>query len=339
MKGFTMPRTTPTIQYPANIDDWVEKTWNALLEETRPWTERERVFYVVCNLFFEVQNGGIAQYYDNPSGEDAGEAVSALRAIGATACADLVAACNKKLGREVPRDQEQRGAALDQLPNTADAAFEAAEQEIGQIKLNYYLLYWFYTTGEATSLDALRTSHPELFSDERFLAAVASKPHDQQFAFWLAALEDLIMSSDEKTLPNTEITAYDIAERLAHLEHFDLQPVLTVVAKRIAAPQFNEKGSSEWQKRGALSRASHLVHAALDLIAARARPEAQLEKQLQAWLVELQRASAQQTLVGLHAVVIGRVMHRLWPRRYPEAELGHHDNKLLNAAAFLPKTN
>jgi len=190
-----MPKVASSTAYPDDISKWVDDTWIALVRKEaatgmKSLSDRERAFYVINNLFAEVGNGGMEQYYFNSSGDYATEVVAALQTIGAASSAGLVAACNRAFRKGVPIDRDKRIAALGRLPDKAAQLFAETD-------------------------DAL----------------------------------------------------------------------------------------------------------------------------CRAWLAVLHQESTQQQLIGLHLVETARVLHKLWPRRYPKAELGSSDNKLLNASAFLAKTN
>jgi hypothetical protein len=65
-------------------------------------SEPEKAFFCVWNLEGEVYNGGFEQYYHNPSGDYAAEAVGALQAIGATETAMIVKRTNAIFGERGP---------------------------------------------------------------------------------------------------------------------------------------------------------------------------------------------------------------------------------------------
>jgi hypothetical protein len=60
----------------------------------------------------EVCNGGFHQFFSNPTGVLAPEALDGFRAVGLRECAEIAEAAISKLGEPYPRDQEARDAAL-----------------------------------------------------------------------------------------------------------------------------------------------------------------------------------------------------------------------------------
>jgi Domain of unknown function (DUF4375) len=60
----------------------------------------------------EVCNGGLHQFFYNPTGVLAPEAVEGLQSIGATRSSEIVAQAMRMFGRHYPRDHERRGLVL-----------------------------------------------------------------------------------------------------------------------------------------------------------------------------------------------------------------------------------
>lgn len=65
----------------------------------------------------EVNNGGLDQFFVNPTGVLAPEAVIGFRAIGLPEAADAVAAAMAMFGPVYPRDREERDAILETMPH------------------------------------------------------------------------------------------------------------------------------------------------------------------------------------------------------------------------------
>jgi hypothetical protein len=59
-----------------------------------------------CNS--EVCNGGLHQFFYNPTGVLAPEAIEGLQAIGASRCSEIIALAARMFGWEYPRDHEER---------------------------------------------------------------------------------------------------------------------------------------------------------------------------------------------------------------------------------------
>ena len=86
----------------------------------------ERVLFSVWSATGQIENGGFDQFFFNSSGDYALEAVSAFRAIGATAKADVIEhAVNLFPDSAPPRDRDERQRALDAIQNeVGDDVFE-----------------------------------------------------------------------------------------------------------------------------------------------------------------------------------------------------------------------
>ena len=84
-----------------------------LVIDYRDLTRPEQAVKLIWELEAEVNNGGFSQYYFNSAGDHANEAVFALLAIGAKACAEIVGRANQawSLG-PVPTDREVRMEAI-----------------------------------------------------------------------------------------------------------------------------------------------------------------------------------------------------------------------------------
>lgn len=110
--------------------------------------EYERVYYIVQELEGEVNNGGFAQYFYNPSGNFAGETVNAFIQIGALKTAEI---CKKALSAfkaELPADSTAREEMLDNLDwdgiggvndilDECDHSFYAYEDDLHSLCLAY----------------------------------------------------------------------------------------------------------------------------------------------------------------------------------------------------------
>jgi hypothetical protein len=71
--------------------------------------DRDRVVDLVKGLEDEVNNGGFHQYFNNSSGDDAAETISALQEIGALAMADILRRAIVRFpGRVPPTDRAAR---------------------------------------------------------------------------------------------------------------------------------------------------------------------------------------------------------------------------------------
>lgn len=108
------------------IDD-VYAPFEARLQtgETQSLTEPQQVYVFVDRLYAEVCNGGFAQYFANPPGNQARDAVEAYRAIGADKTADIVARANSLFGPDGPL--AARDARAYQLAKMNDQDFEAMD--------------------------------------------------------------------------------------------------------------------------------------------------------------------------------------------------------------------
>ncbi|HYF52228.1 MAG TPA: DUF4375 domain-containing protein [Planctomycetota bacterium] len=72
----------------------------------------------------EVLNGGFEQYFQNPDGELAPEAVKGFRAVGLPDAARLLQKAMRCLGKPFPRDCDDRGEKMYELSDKSRKLFE-----------------------------------------------------------------------------------------------------------------------------------------------------------------------------------------------------------------------
>lgn len=103
------------------IDKYIDQGPEAL-------SSRELVGVGVWILDAAVNNGGFHQYYFNSRGRMATQTVDALREIGASDTASMLAAANKDIPYfPLPEDRDQRFSLLDEV--SEKARFPALEKE------------------------------------------------------------------------------------------------------------------------------------------------------------------------------------------------------------------
>lgn len=107
----------------------------------------ERIFYITQICEKEVNNGGFAQFFDNFSGNFAGEVVGAFGEIGAPKTAEICDRALNAFGRELPLDWEERRELLDRLVNDeidqilseCDDAFYRYEEDLNALNYAYVM--------------------------------------------------------------------------------------------------------------------------------------------------------------------------------------------------------
>ena len=115
------------------------------------------VHLYVCYLA-EVGNGGHSQFFLNPIGDHATDAVEALATLGMTDLQAILAdACAVFPGALVPRNRQEREACIDRLPPSAHARWDQLDRQL-------------YTVDRASAPKALaflRSHAPEILTPER----------------------------------------------------------------------------------------------------------------------------------------------------------------------------
>lgn len=86
----------------------------------------------------EVNNGGLVQFFDNPTGVLAPEAAIGFRAIGLDRAADVLDKAIARFGKEYPRDQETRIAFKDPTPRMYDRQFDRLHLPFHDLTLEFF---------------------------------------------------------------------------------------------------------------------------------------------------------------------------------------------------------
>jgi Domain of unknown function (DUF4375) len=115
----------------------------------------QKVFSAVWGLESEVNNGGFSQYFESWSGEAANFTPTALRAIGANACANIVQRALRAVSEDpLPDDQDERGRLLESVPDAARSALEELDSE-----------FFSYPDDLTELLFAYVAAHPNVFGE------------------------------------------------------------------------------------------------------------------------------------------------------------------------------
>ncbi len=107
----------------------------------------ERIVFITQILEMEVNNGGFDQYFLNSSGDCSNEVVSAFRAIGANATAEICQKAVSAFGREIPVDRserqemmdESRSEEIDEILHECDLAFYDYQDDLLGLTYRYIL--------------------------------------------------------------------------------------------------------------------------------------------------------------------------------------------------------
>lgn len=93
-------------------------------------TEPQKQFYYNQCLEREINNGGFNQYFINSSGDFAHQTIQSLRAVGATATADILQkAIDQFPDKIVPQDRDKRIELVEHIEETANEVWEELEQK------------------------------------------------------------------------------------------------------------------------------------------------------------------------------------------------------------------
>ncbi len=119
-------------------------------------SEKQRAIVLVGALYYQIQNGGLHQFYCNPTGDRSEETVAVLKSIGTKKLANALEAANALFPGGAPsKDADARQEALDEI---AEAKFEKAAGKVERlaesVKGNDALLVCLVNfVGEALTLD------------------------------------------------------------------------------------------------------------------------------------------------------------------------------------------
>ena len=103
-------------------------------------SDPERTYYLATVLQGEVFNGGIAQFFDNSSGDLYRETLAALEELGAMRCHALLVAAKQVLFPrcDPPRDRAARYEMMPQYPDAPDAPQPDWDLELERISDEFY---------------------------------------------------------------------------------------------------------------------------------------------------------------------------------------------------------
>ena len=118
--------------------------------------EAQKVFSAVWQVEQEVNNGGFDQYLRNSEADIVAHAPAALRAIGARACARVVASALRVLS-PLPPTRAERGAALDALGEGGQARLESADAKFYEYPDDLTALLLAYVAGHPAEFGPVPT--------------------------------------------------------------------------------------------------------------------------------------------------------------------------------------
>ena len=114
----------------------------------------ERVFYVVTDIYSQVNSMGFEHYYFDEAGRHAMEAAEALRTIGADARAEIVEKAMEIIGGTLPEDDKERANYVrhnftDDMRNAlmeCDKQFRELDDDINRLLFVYIREYHYKFT-------------------------------------------------------------------------------------------------------------------------------------------------------------------------------------------------
>ena len=178
---------------------------------------------------------------------------------------------------------------------------------------------------------------PEVRATERFMAELGQRPTAEQAGFWAAAMCDLeleVVSPSADMLRRLGRTQYDATDALQALGA-DAIPELVRIAEEHALPdEFNERGSAERKRHGAVTPRAKLASSALLTLTTLSGGSDEMVDRLQALLQRLHERDRGRALAGSNGPLTARAMHALRPRRFPNAQFSSSTTHLLNFVDF-----
>ncbi len=182
------------------------------------------------------------------------------------------------------------------------------------------------------SQDRFDKVFPEYKEFESFISNIDSFGKDKRLKIWLDMLVAYLNYGNSKysKLFFRRHIYLDIAPQLIKLGTYALDSIFEVLDSIIYLPEFNEKGSKEWEDTGAFSRRANVVHLLLDVIASIGVPDKKYEKKLLNYIAKLQSyADNTEGIIGLNLCLTARCLHNL-NNKYPSDEMCPISNRLLN---------
>jgi len=122
----------------------------------REQSEEQQMFSAIWELESQVNNGGFAQYFGSADGHTANFAVAALKRIGASRCADIVArALRTATSGVLPDEQTARVQIINDLNQQAQEALESLDQEFFSYPDNLTELLFEFVRSKPQSFGAI----------------------------------------------------------------------------------------------------------------------------------------------------------------------------------------
>ncbi len=172
-----------------------------------------------------------------------------------------------------------------------------------------------------------------------FLDELSRLPPAQRLEAVLGLFRDLTLARDTPLANDARrrnVTQYALEPLVTALGAAAVPRLLDWVEEHGFGPAFNEKGSEAWKRHGAVALESELASDAVDMVGeiGLGAPEVERLQALLARRVDLDREA--KPPVSSLAVIIARVLHQAFPKRFPQEKQNSRTCRLDNAAAFLP---
>ncbi len=130
---------------------WINRKCN-YGENISVLTPEEKIVYIVNSFQSEVNNGGFDQFLFNSSGAFVGDLLSSLTTIGANRTAEIYKKALANFPHELPADDEQRDALLDELiTEDISEVFASCDQQFYEYPDNLEELLYQFIVGNKGS--------------------------------------------------------------------------------------------------------------------------------------------------------------------------------------------
>lgn len=190
---------------------------------------------------------------------------------------------------------------------------------------------------KSISQDRFDEVFPEYKEFERFINDIDSFDEDARLKIWLDMLVAYFNYGNSRYSKQffRRNIYLDIAPQLIKVGSNAIDSIFDVLDSIIYLPEFNEKGTKEWEETGAFSRRADVVHLLLDVIASIGTSDTNLENRLLEYIVNLQsHAEKVEGTIGLNLCLTARCLHYV-NNKYPSDDMCPSSNRLLNYEQYL----
>ncbi len=179
---------------------------------------------------------------------------------------------------------------------------------------------------------------PEVRQYREFVDGISARPAEWAAQIWLSFFRAYI-SGERDPLADQfyrQHSRFDIKPQLVEIGELALPGIFSLIDQVMFEPQFNAKGSKEWEAEGAFTRQSNVASELIWTIQEIGVFDDVVEKKLLDYIHRLHEMSkTQKDPIGTNLSVAARTLNAMAPGKYPPVVTDPGTNRPLNIDAYL----